>query len=396
MSLRFIHGKPGSGKSCYCVSLIVKMLSDWARYKIKEGEAYPRTLFTNIPLHVEAVNRYLSAEIGRSVDVSEHIELLEEEFFRDSHGGFRDWWEDFPEKSFVVIDEVQFHLPASLKRKSKGQEHSDKMMEFVSTHRHKQMDLILMSQHIDNISVEVKRQIETSYEVLNVKSGTVGIWPFVFPMADIDVVRESWGLPVQMAHIRRDVHESKRKTADKNFEVFVLTPALFKLYRSHTKSAESLDRPSLRLGRIGSLVWFARRHAFRIGFWAIMLVSGFFGIRNVLSELPRTLVESLISKQPPASTVRAGVASTAALIPASSIHSLGCECGRNVLSSTMAAASPEADDKIIGFVRGGVITSKGVLRKDDHIIVDGEKDFVSSVDVGRAVLYLGSGKKVQK
>ena len=399
MSLRFIHGKPGSGKSCYCVSLIVKMLSDWARYKIKEGEAYPRTLFTNIPLHVEEVNRYLSAEIGRPVDVSEHIELLEEEFFRDSHGGFRDWWEDFPEKSFVVIDEVQFHLPASLKRRTKGHEHSDKMMEFVSTHRHKQMDLILMSQHIDNISVEVKRQIETSYEVLNVKSGSVGIWPFVFPMADIDVVRESWGLPVQMAHIRRDVHESKRKTPDKNFEVFVLTPALFKLYRSHTKSTESLDRPSLRLGRVGSLVWFARRHVFRIGFWTIMLVCGILGVRNVMSELPHSLVEGMLSKQRVPSTVRgvplSSVSAIPEPVPAVHVHGPGCNHDSAAISSTTVPPS-SMDDKILGFVRGGVITPKGVLRKDDHIIVDGEKDFVSAVDVGRGILYLGSGKKVQK
>jgi len=188
------------------------------------------------------------------------------------------------------------------------------------------------------------------------------MWPFIFPMADIDVVRESWGFPVQLAHIRRDVHESKRKTADKNFEVFVPTPALFKLYRSRTKSTEAIDQTSLRFVLAGSLVWFARRHVFRIYFWTIMLVCGFGEIRNVISELPHSLVEGMLSKQRVPSTV----------------------------------PPPSMDDKILGFVRVGLITPKGVLRKDDHIVVDGEKDFVSAVDVGRGILYLGSGKKVQK
>ncbi len=54
------------------------------------------------------------------------------------------------------------------------------------------------------------------------------------------------------------------------------------------------------------------------------------------------------------------------------------------------------NDEILGFVRGGVITARGVLRRDDHIMVDGDKDYVSSVDLVRGILYLGSGKKVQK
>jgi hypothetical protein len=43
-----------------------------------------------------------------------------------------------------------------------------------------------------------------------------------------------------------------------------------------------------------------------------------------------------------------------------------------------------------------VITKKGTLSLNDHIIVDGEKDYVKQVDVTRGILYLGSGKKIQK
>lgn len=388
MALRFIHGKPGSGKSCYCVSLLINMLGDWARYLIAKGEPYPRSLYTNIPLYVDEINRYLSNEIGREVDLSDQIIVLVEGFFQDEKGGFREWWKDFPEKSFVVIDEIQFYLPASLKRKTGGEGHSDRMMEFVSTHRHKQMDLIFMSQHIDNISVEVKRQIQTSYEVINVKDTVMGRFPFTIPMADIDVVRESWGVPMQLAHIRRDVHESKRKVKDRNKEIFLLKPALFNLYRSHTMSSEALDRPSLRLGRVGSVVWLLRKHAFRWGFWVVLIVTLIYSGYDILRQLPDILLSCAYGLVP-ASTQAEDKASVPA--PVQPIVVDGHDHGISDKKDAVAA-----DDQILGFVRGGVITPKGVLRKNDHIVVEGEKDFVSSVDVQKGVLYLGSGKKVQK
>lgn len=380
MTLRFIHGKPGSGKSCYCVSLLVNMLGDWARYKIDHGESYPRILFTNIPLYVEEINKYLSREIGQEVDLSAQIELLDEDFFWNEKREYRDWWEDFPEKSFAVIDEVHHYLPSSLKTRAKGKECADKFMEFISMHRHKQMDLILMSQHIDKVNSEAKKDIQEVYEVLNVKSATVGFWPFTVPMSDIDVVRESWGMPVQMAHIRRDICESKSRKKDKNYDVFILRPALFKLYRSHTLSEEALDRPSLKLGRIGSIMWFLRRHTLRLGFWSIVVVSGFFSIRNLMSEFPNMLVKSMIPT--PAKTVVSKESTVSTTVP------------HMVIADNSVAHV--VDDQIIGFVKGGVITPKGVLRKNDHIIIDGDKDFVSSVDLQRGILYLGSGKKVQK
>jgi hypothetical protein len=58
MTLRAIHGKPGSGKSCYCVSLLLKQLADWVRYDREHDEPYERVLYTNIPLHIDAINDY--------------------------------------------------------------------------------------------------------------------------------------------------------------------------------------------------------------------------------------------------------------------------------------------------------------------------------------------------
>jgi hypothetical protein len=61
----------------------------------------------------------------------------------------------------------------------------------------------------------------------------------------------------------------------------------------------------------------------------------------------------------------------------------------------LAASDPTPDD-IVGFIPGGVITKKGILKKDDHILYKGERDFVKQVDVMRGILYLGSGNKIQR
>lgn len=261
MTLKAIHGKPRSGKTCYCVSLIMNMLSDWAEFERREDKPFPRRLVTNIPLHVEAINERLSKDLGFEVDLTDRIVLLNSDFFFDPYetGRYREWWESFETGDFIVIDEVHHYLPASARYKRDGMDYCDKFTQYVSMHGHRQHDLILLTQHIDNVNVEVKKQIETIYEVLNVKSQKLR-FPLSIPMEDIDVVREAWGCPQQLAHIRRGVCESRRVVYDKAFEIFVLTPSLFSLYRSHTMSGESLDRPSLKLGRWGSLRWFAWRH----------------------------------------------------------------------------------------------------------------------------------------
>lgn len=73
--------------------------------------------------------------------------------------------------------------------------------------------------------------------------------------------------------------------------------------------------------------------------------------------------------------------------------------------STPAAPAPApapidpakpVDDEILGFLRGGVITPRGVIRVGDELAFEGERQKVKSVDVLRGVVTLSSGKKIQK
>jgi len=389
MTLRAIHAKPGSGKSAYAVSLIMKQLSDWVRYEREHHERYSRVLYTNIPLHLEAINAHLSKELClKDVDISDYIELLDETFFRTSDGKYREWWSDFPEGAFIVIDEVHHYLPASIKRKKDGGvDYADKFTNYVSMHRHRQHDIILLSQHLDNVSVEVKKQIETVYEILNVKNRIVGVFPFTIPMADIDVVREAWGFPVQLAHIRRGICEARRIIYDKGYEVFVMTPAIFALYRSHTKSDEALDRPSLKLGRVGSIVWLCRRHLFRFTFWICVTIGLLMAARNMFTELPGALVQGMLS----------GVqieSSSESMVPAPVTAAVETHPLDEHPESFVAGK--QANDIITGFTQTGIITPKGVLRIGDKMIFEGVEEEIERISFQDSTVFFLSGKRYRK
>ncbi len=384
MGARAIEGKPGSGKSCYAVHLLMILLSDWARYKKTEGKEYPRQLYTNIPLDIESVNKYLSQELGFDVDLSSQIVLLDDAFFRDENGEFCEWWEKFPEAAYIVIDEFQFLLSSTSKKDTAGKDHTEKFMLYISKHRHRQHDILLLSQSIKNISVEARRQLEVIYAVLNIKNTTIGRWPFSLPMADVDIVRESWGLPQQMAHIRRGVCEQEKIVYEKHPEVFVLQPALFRLYKSVTMASEVLDRPSLKLGKLGSIFWLIRRHGMRLLIATAVSVTLLFCFMNFVRNLPTTLVAALQPKvtenQP---------------VPPKEAEFIVTQSGGDTAVRAPVVADP-VDDGIIGFVRGGVITPRGVLRKGDTMIFQGEKETIQSVQVTKGILYFNSGRKVQK
>ncbi len=345
MPLSVIHGKPRSGKTCYCVSLLSQKFEDWARYEIANGQPYPRKLYTNIPLDIDAVNQHIECKVGKFVDLSDQIVLLDDEFFFDEGRHFREWWTDFEVGALIVIDEVHHYLPASVKFQQGGMRHADRFMEFVSMHGHAQQDLIFLTQHVGNVSTEVRKQIETIFEVLNVKNQVFGFWPFTIPMQDMDVVRESWDVATQVAHIKRGICTAGRIEYEKACEVFLLHPGIFKLYRSHTKSDDTFDRPSLKMGKLGSILWLCRRHAMRLGMWLLVTLTVLGMIANFMYNLP-TIISSSMKTNP--KTVQAKPTPT---LPAPRV----VEADGTVRAPVV---TDPVDDGIIGFVRGGVITPR--------------------------------------
>ncbi|MDR0337399.1 MAG: zonular occludens toxin domain-containing protein, partial [Planctomycetaceae bacterium] len=350
------------------------------------------------PLDIDEINRYLTNILGTEIDLSEQLEIIDETFFCDKNKVYRNWWEEFTDAAFVVIDEVHHFLPANLKSDKAGKTLAKEFTNYVSTHRHRQHDLIFLTQHLNNITPEVKRMAEVIYEVLNVKNMSLGIWPFIVQMSDIDTVREAWGYPVQLAHIKRGVCSANSVEYDKACEQFVLSPSLFGMYRSHTLSGESFDRPSLKLGKIGSLFWLFRKYFFKFAMYAIVLVTLFIVGRKAFMGLPDTLSRALVGGMPVKveSTVQSDVSLPTKATVSGDPHGHHIHIDSEGLLEPLPEFFDPTTDDIVGFLPGGVITKKGILKQNDHIIYKGERDYVKQVDVMRGILYLGSGKKVQK
>ncbi len=384
MTVQAITGLPGSGKSCYAMKLMYDKFLDWARYEKKHGRAFERKLYTNIPLRVEAINETASKELGHEVDLSRQIVPLEESFFVQDGEPWA-WWESFDSGSFVIIDEVQNLLPAQQNSDKNAKSLRKSFMQYVSMHRHKQQDLIFMSQAIANVSTDIRKMIAVIYDVINIKDTKFGpFWPYQIPMSDIDVVKEAWGFSQQFAHIKRGRQEGGRFVYDKNCEMFLMTPFLFKMYKSHTKSDESTDRPSLKLGKIGSLLWLIRRHGLRIGMATIILSVVLYSGWNTLKAMP-TIVMEVVSGAAPEFSDGNKSASVPAAVPAT--------------VPVTAAPLPQTvlqNDTVTGLLKGGVITPRGVLRKGDEFVHEGEKDAISNVDFGRGIIYLESGRKLHR
>lgn len=408
MSVRVIHGKPGSGKTCYCVSLLMKEFSDWIAYEKRTGEFFPRELYTNIPLNIEAINSYLSKHLLiKELDISRYIHSLdtdffinpfpENEYFPDKKHGDKEyselsefektfWWFRFPSKALIVIDEVHHYLPSGRVTGDdlRGQK---EFMNYISTHRHREQDLILLTQHVANISYEIKKQIEVINEVVNIKNTKLGFFPFTLPMSDVDVVREAFGIPQQLAHIKRGVCEASRVLYDKDPEIFILTKEYFNLYQSHTMSTEALDRPSLNLSRLGSLFWLFKRHAFRLGFWSGVTIAVVWCGFSLFYSFPSLLINSLGGNEKKLEQTQVSGSPLTTPIPLNSSFPGGAS------SSLPEVQQDNGDFKLVGFFRTSVITNHGVLRIGDKFRFDGVEEVIQAISFSTKTVFFVSGKK---
>ncbi len=307
MSISLIIGKPGSGKSYYAVSRIAEMVREWCAFERREEKSFVRELYTNLYLNVEEFQKYIDSKIGEGIDVSKYIHHLDDDFFYSQSGDGpripRKWWEDIPNGSMIVIDEVHQYMPQG----GTGQkDYMQLFVEYVSTHRHREHDLYLITQHTDTIHKSILCMAQDIYNIINVKNKVL---PYLnIPFADIDVIKEAWGCSRQIANVLYGNYVGRAVKIQNQFTI-VLKPEIFALYRSHILTENSgQDRPDLKLGRVGSILWFIRKHIFHLSIKAMLVVLAFkalgflfTGLPSVMSNAMRKGAQVSIEKPVPAS-----------------------------------------------------------------------------------------------
>jgi zona occludens toxin (predicted ATPase) len=375
--LTVIEGKPGSGKTCFCTSMLVKYLEDWVRYGIEKGERYPRRLLTNIPLRIEAVNDYLSERIGKRVSVSDFVYQLEQTYFYRDGLELKDlrkearvnWWEKFEKGDFVVIDEVHQILGAESSRVDI--EYHESFRDFISIHRHSMNDFIFITQHNRNIHKDILAMAEDCYKIINVKSKTLPL--LGIPFADIDVVKESFGIKHQYANVLHGIYEGMSFRKDSTSS-FLLRLEFFDLYQSHTKVKEgkAFDRPSYNFTPFGSIMWFIRRHFWGVFLRVLILVFVIYICYVTVISMPKVFQ----------SAFKAGIPNEILDKPEkkSVVTENKVKSDSSVVSPALPSLPVIPDDVVIGYLRDGVICNKGIVRVGEILQHKGQPRMIESVD----------------
>ncbi|MGJ7095715.1 zonular occludens toxin domain-containing protein [Vibrio hannami] len=142
-----ITGRPGGGKSYEAVAFHVIPA-------IESG----RKVVTNLPLNLDHFVKVFGAEVDELIHVVDgkldDFGSLERPFSKIDD--YNDEWRDEQGKApLYVIDEAHMVLPA--------RSCSPEILEWYSMHRHRGIDILLMTQNLRKIHRDIKDMIEVSY-----------------------------------------------------------------------------------------------------------------------------------------------------------------------------------------------------------------------------------------
>lgn len=188
MSIHFVAGKPGAGKSLYAVKIL-----------LDELEHSDRHICTNLPLKVDEIAQYLIEKTGTS-DALRRLRILTDgEVLRfwlhygvghdvSSYKKFQDGdktlevpdysWRQDPANGFpgtlYILDEIQVHFPARSWHKT-----GEHCLHYQSQHRHLGDDVILLSQDFAQVDSAMRRLCQDFTWLTNM--GKTSLFGFTFP-----------------------------------------------------------------------------------------------------------------------------------------------------------------------------------------------------------------------
>jgi hypothetical protein len=400
--LTIIAGKPGSGKTYHMMSLLTDQLTDWVRYENKHGQPFDSTVWTNIVINKDGINETISKRIGKDSDVSHYLNLCEDSFFHDENNVY--WWKKFPQKSLIVIDEVHQYISKSIDYGSLDIE--TELVNFLSTHRHGQQELYFLTQHIDQFAGLILGIADTLLEIVNVKSLHLP-FPISISMSDIDELKRAFGIKTQ--YYQANVGNFRGKAVKWNGATsrHLMSEEIYRVYKSHTKSDESSDRPSLDMSPIEGLIWFARRHAWHLVPKTVLAVSlPFIGIA-LLDIIPSLLTaatvqkpttEQAAAKPSPAASVPVPLVSSPQPVSDVTLQKSDSDFEQNLfdLGKSKFSESGKSDDSVIvAIFSDGILLRNGKKYKvGERFTFEGKEETLKCVNIRCGFIRFESGKKV--
>ena len=363
--LSIIAGKPGQGKSFHMMMLLVTMLTDWLRYELKHGKPFDSSIWINIRVLEEGLNETVSHRVGQKVDAWKYIHFCDPSFFNDSECTY--WWSKFPPKSVIVIDEVHQYLGKKIEFGSLDLE--QELINWISTHRHNQQEIYFISQHTDQFARQVLGIADKLLEIVNVKSLELP-WPISVPMQDIYDLKSAFGIKTQYYQANVGNFRGKAIRWGGATHRHMMSPDIFRVYKSHNTDTEESDRPSLNLTKWEAVKWFLGRH----GWHLIPKIGGILAIPyiavKILLAVPVLLMDAAGANaapksEPPAATETLAEKTLPAPTPAriAGAPLAGVPPARVAFSATepesIPMPVPMKQVKMVMLFNGGVILDDG-------------------------------------
>lgn len=181
MSEFIITGKPRGGKSFVAVKFLYQILKDEKDY---------RPIVTNLPLHLDVIAEDLRTDLKMPTrpDLSGRVRILDDgetsefwlfepghEFKNRVNLDFRRWKMNIPDMEnrgqrgcWYIIDEVHIPFPAQFGTRYEGQESLEADLRwFITQHGKMNIDIILITQHPEQINKALRRMAQEYLHVRN-------------------------------------------------------------------------------------------------------------------------------------------------------------------------------------------------------------------------------------
>lgn len=353
MSIEFISGKPGGGKTLMAVEFIVRELL-----------GSERTVVTNVPLNLGALNEYLQTKSkGRVIDLNDRLQILDDaamrvffvhrgngrefgrvlaagKFIRADYSTAQPGWRP----CFYVLDELHLFFNAR-----EWMTTGPAALHYLSQHRKMGDDVLCVTQYTKNVDAQFRALAQEFHQVRNLS-------------------KERWGMfagPPKFKVLSGQMDFSQTTNQEVNIRFFSFNPKLGSLYDT-----------AAGVGLVGAMDADKGKKPKGIPLWWVIppLVLLGVGMCTLPLWLPKLLMPSVDK-----------IAKNAAPPGQSPVHVVSSPGQTSFVSSPGQALPSVAPGQPVSFnvppvtVKGWVMSNRGAV----VFMSDGSRRFVDGVNLER-------------